>query len=62
MHRVDCFHATWPLVRQWNFLFPVANELGNNKEQTFQSAEEDYYPSFHFLIGMPLEGQCGLRH
>lgn len=35
---------------------------GNNKEQTLQSIEEDYYPSFHFLIGMPVEGQWCLRH
>lgn len=35
---------------------------GNNKEQTPQSTEEGYYPSFHFLIGMPVEGQWCLRN
>lgn len=43
------------------FSLSFSRGTGNNKEQTLQSAEEDYYPSFHFLIGMLVEGQCCLR-
>lgn len=34
---------------------------GNNKDQTLQSAGEDYYSPFHFLIVKSVEGQCCLR-
>lgn len=53
-------HSAISLVVE--FSVSSSKRTGNNKEQTLQSAEEVYYPSFHLLIGMPLEGQCGLRH
>lgn len=43
------------------FCVAFSGGTGNNKEQTLQSTEEDYFPSFLLLIGMPLEGQCCLK-
>lgn len=43
------------------FCVAFSGGTGNNKEQTLQSTEEDYFPSFLLLIGMSLEGQCCLK-